>query len=288
MTVEPSIPRHEIPPALWFAAASNPDQGGDESRAAEPPKTGQHHIDPLEPNRLRGEIVDRLRLVARRHARHQADRRWRGEFPLARHVVVFFYREPGPSDIYGLVRVATRLEKDGAEVADPYGFVTQLHDLAREYVGRGRFDPRTQLSNRVEPDLSSAAAYVGLGVTTLDPDDVELHIPEDVYSDERPFRGIAVLYDGTRLLVRWNGGLEPVRTQTTHTLDAGGASTRIWEYLPRDALHPTATKAGRIASAVAGLHELIMHLYYPAGLDAAGMAAPLTVSGAQASRAIVG
>src|SRR5262249_54093010 len=180
------------------------------------------------------------------------------------------------------------LEKDGAEVADPYAFVTQLHDLAREYVSRGRFDPRTHLANRAEPDMSSAASYVGLGVTTLDPDDVELHVPDDLYSDERPFRGIALLYDSTRLLVRWNGGLQPVRTQTTHTLDAGGASTRIWEYLPRDALHPSATEAGRIASAAAGLHELIMQLYYPAGLDAAGMAAPLTVSRAQASRALGG
>lgn len=282
--MEPTIPHHAIPPALWFTATSNPDQGRDDSGAAELAESGQHEIDPLEPNRLRGEIVDRLRLVARRHARHQADRRWRGEFPLARHVVVFFYREPGPAEVYGLVRVATRLEKDGAEVTDPYAFVTQLHDLAREYVSRGRFDPRTHLANRAEPDMSSAASYVGLGVTTLDPDDVELHMPEDLYSDERPFRGIAVLYDGTRLLVRWNGGLEPVRTQTTHTLDAGGASTRIWEYLPRDALHPSVTEAGRIASAEAGLHELIMQLYYPAAVDAAGSA---TRSTAQASRAVV-
>jgi hypothetical protein len=271
--VEPTIPRHAIPPALWFTGTSNPDQARDDSSAAELAEGGRD-ANPLEPNRLRGEIVDRLRLVARRHARHQADRRWRGEFPLAQHVVVFFYRERGPVDVYGLVRVATRLEKNGSEVADPCGFLTQLHDLALEYVGRGRFDPRTHLANRVEPDMSSAAAYVGLGVTTLDPDDVELHVPEDLYSEERPFRGIAVLYDGTRLLVRWNGGLEPVRTQTTHTLDAGGASTRIWEYLPRDALHPSANEVGRIASALAGLHELTMQLYYPAGLDAVGSATP--------------
>jgi hypothetical protein len=283
--VEPTIPRNAIPPALWFTTTSSPEQGRDGSPAAEPAEAGRHETDPLQPNRLRGEIVDRLRLVARRHARHQADRRWRGEFPLARHVVVFFYREPGPVDVYGLVRVATRLEKDGTEVADPHGFVTQLHDLAREYISRGRFDPRTHLANRVEPDMSSAAAYVGLGVTTLDPDDVQLHVPEDFYSDERPFRGIAVLYDGTRLIVRWNGGLEPVRTQTTHTLDAGGASTRIWEYLPRGALDPSATEAGRIESAAAALHELILQHYYPAGVDSAGMAAPSTAAGAQASRA---
>ena len=283
--MEPTIPRHAIPPALWVTGTSNLDQSRDDPGIAEPPETGRD-INPLEPNRLRGEIVDRLRLVARRHARHQADRRWRGEFPLARHVVAFFYREPGPVDVYGLVRVATRLEKDGAEVADPYEFVTQLHDLALEYVSRGRFDPRTHLANRVEPDMSSAASYVGLGVTTLDPDDVELHMPEDLYSDERPFRGIAVLYDGTRLLVRWNGGLEPVRTQTTHTLDAGGASTRIWEYLPRDALHPSANEAGRIASGLAGLHELILQLYYPSGLEAVGSAA-VTAPGAPASGVVV-
>jgi len=283
--VEPTISRDAIPPALWFTGASNPEQVRDDSAAAETHEPRRHDNDPLEPNRLRGEIVDRLRLVARRHARHQADRRWRGEFPLARHVVVFFYREPGPADIYGLVRVATRLEKEGAEVADAYGFITQLHDLAREYMSRGRFDPRTHLANRVEPDLSPGAAYVGLGLTTLDPDDVELHLPENLYSDERPFRGIAVLYDDTRLIVRWNGGLEPVRTQTTHTLDAGGASTRIWEYLPRGALDPGATEAGRIGSAVAALHELTLHHYYPAGWDAAGTPAGSLAGGAQATGA---
>jgi hypothetical protein len=52
----------------------------------------------LEPNTLRGEIVDRLQLVVHRHARHQADRQAQGEFPLARNIVVFFYREPGPAD----------------------------------------------------------------------------------------------------------------------------------------------------------------------------------------------
>lgn len=284
--MEPTISRDGIPPALWFAGTANPEQGRDDSAAAKPAGAARYDTDPLEPNRLRGEIVDRLRLVARRHARHQADRRWRGEFPLARHVVVFFYREPGPDDVYGLVRVATRLEKDGAEVADPYGFVAQLHDLAREYMSRGRFDPRTHLANRVEPDMSPAAAYVGLGLTTLDPDDVELHMPEDVYSDERPFRGIAVLYDDTRLIVRWNGGLEQVRTQTTHTLDAGGASTRIWEYIPRGALDPSATEAGRIGSAVTVLHELILQHYYPAGLAAAGTAGASTAARAQPSGAI--
>jgi hypothetical protein len=32
------------------------------------------------------------------------------------------------------LRFAARLEKDRPEVADPYGFVTPLYDLAREYV----------------------------------------------------------------------------------------------------------------------------------------------------------
>jgi hypothetical protein len=244
---------------------SNPEEDRDDSAGIESVAAGRQDADPLEPNRLRGEIVDRLQLVVGRHARHQADRRSRGESPLARHVVVFFYREPGPAEMDGLVRVATRLEKDRAEVGDPYRFVTQLHELARDYISVGRFDPRTHLCNRVEPDMSPAAAYVGLAVTTLDPDDVPLQMPEAQYSDERPFRGIAVLYDGTTLVVRGNGGPEPVRTQTTHTLDVGGASTHIWEYVPRAALRTFATEAGRIAAAAGSLHEFIMHHYYGAG-----------------------
>ncbi len=74
-----------------------------------------------------------------------------------------------------------------------------------------------------------------------------------------------MLHDGTRLIIRRNGGLEPVRTQTTHTLDGSGASTHIWKCLQRGALHTRATQAGRIGwCAAAGLHELIMRHYYSA------------------------
>jgi hypothetical protein len=286
--VDPTISRHAQQPAAWFSPGSNPEENQGDPAAARQTKIGQQRADPLEPNRLRGEVVDRLRLVARRHARHQADRLWRGEYPLGAHVVVFLYREPGPADVYGLVRVATRLDKNGPEVADPHNYVTQLHDLASEYASRGRFDPRSQLCNRVEPDMSSDAAYIGLGVTTLEPIDVPSQRPEDRFSDELPFRGIAILYDNTWLIVRWNGGLEPVHTQTTHTLDAGGASTRIWQYLPRGVLDTNETEVGRIASAAAGLHELIIQHYYPAGLAAAGMVAPPSRPGAQEFGALLG
>jgi hypothetical protein len=90
-------------------------------------------------------------------------------------------------------------------------------------------------------------------------------MPEDRYRDQPPFRASAVLHDGTRLIIRRNGGLEPVRTQTTHTLDGSGASTHIWECLQRGALHTRATEAGRIGwCAAAGPHELIMRHYYSA------------------------
>lgn len=214
----------------------------------------------LEQNRLRGDVVDRLALASRRHARHSADRLWAGEHAIGQHVVVFFYREPGPSDAFDLLRVATRMFLAGEDVADLHSVVRQLHVLAREYWDMGRFDPRDQLSTRVE-SMSPDADYVGLGVATLNPGDVTLD--GAVFSDNRPFRGIAALSDGTRLISRWTGGLDSVRSESTHTLNVGTTVTRTWSWAGPDFLHG-ATEAGQIGSAVLDLHEFILQTHQAA------------------------
>jgi hypothetical protein len=147
---------------------------------------------------------------------------------------------------------------DGEEVADPYNIVVQLDALAREYARMGRFEPREQLSTRVE-SMSPGARYVGLGVATLDPGDVP---PELTFSDNRPFRGIVALADGTRLLARWGGGLDWVRIESTHTLNVGGTSYRAWTWAGPDVLDQS-SEAGRIGGAVNRLHEFILELSEP-------------------------
>jgi hypothetical protein len=265
VTVEPTMPRRGEP-SRWFADGVDAAYG--RATLTEPRPTGRPRADAQVPRRLRSEIVDRLGLVARRHARAHAFR-LPNEVPLARHVLVFFYREPGPADEYGLVSVATRLEKDGADVADPHRFVAELHEIAGEYVSRGtKFDPRIHLANRVEPMMSPAALYVGLGVTTLDPNDAAdsdwpVQASADPFGIERPFRGIAALDDGTKLLVRGNGGQQSLRTLTSHTLEWRG-SPRIWRLLPEGALDTHETEAGRIGSVITPFHELIMQHYYGA------------------------
>jgi hypothetical protein len=69
-------------------------------------------------------------------------------------------------------------------------------------------------------------------------------MPEDRYRDQPPFRASAVLHDGTRLIIRRNGGLEPVRTQTTHTLDGSGASTTYGSACSAERCTPALQKLG--------------------------------------------
>lgn len=210
---------------------------------------------------VRGEVVDRLLLAARRYARHRADRRWNGQQDLGAHFVVFFYREPGGAiDPLDPLRVATRIDQADEHVADLYFMLTQLHALASEYASIGSFDPRAHLANRVET-MSRKARYVGLGVVTLDPGDISAE-PEPLnislpYTDTRPFRGIAVLDDGTRLIIRWSGGVAIPHTLSNRTMDVGPWPTRMWTWRHAETWDKDESEVARIERAVAALHGLI-------------------------------
>jgi hypothetical protein len=229
-------------------------------------------FNPLHENRLRGEVADRLVLAARRYARVRADRRWAGEHDLGPHFVIFFYREPGPSDAFDLLRVATRIDKEGDDVADLHAIVSQLHALAMEYVSMGRFDPRVQLANRVE-QMSADVRYVGLGVGTLDPSDISVDVPP--LPDLRPFRGIAALHDGTKLLTHWKGGVDTPVTLANRSMNVGAWATRMWSWGGPRFLEDDGSEVGRVGSAVLAMHEYLMrdHLLRVSGRRASQQSA---------------
>ena len=60
---------------------------------------------------------------------------------LAKHIVVFFYLEPGPDDTPDRLRVATRMFLDGDDVANLRDIILQLHALSREYSAMGPIQP---------------------------------------------------------------------------------------------------------------------------------------------------
>lgn len=237
--------------------------------------------DRFKPYKLRGEVVDRLVLASRRYSRHHLNRAYDREHPLGQHFVVFFYREPeGTTDPLDLLKVASRIDQAGDDVADLYRVVTQLHFLATQYAARGRFDPRHYLANRIE-DMTSAAQYVGVGVGTLVPPDVAADDSSSLGplpGDALPFRGIAALHDGTRLVVRWKGGISVPQAQTNRTLNYGQWQTRMWGWLG-DEWGDVDAEVSHIGPAVAALNQFI--LQHHVGARHSRRATPHTVTAVQ-------
>jgi hypothetical protein len=218
----------------------------------------------VQQNRLRGDVVDRLALACRRLARHRADREWERSHPISQHMVVFLYCEPGHADTRDRLRVATRIFLAGDDVADLRRIVSQLYALSNEYRAMGRFDPRDQLSTRVER-MSGNARYLGLGVATVDPYDIPR---QSTLPDERSFRAMAMLDDGTKMVSVSSGGQGSVSTESTHTLDVGSDRTRTWGWA-RTLFLKDESEIARTGAEVLRLNDFILD-YSQADLLARG------------------
>jgi len=132
------------------------------------------------------------------------------------------------------LRTATRLFLDGAEVQDLPRLLYDLVGVARGYVHESRFDPRTQMADRVEP-MPVRASYIGLGVSTLD-------TPAGVWTETRssagselavPGRCFALLVDGSMLLCDRGGERQfgAFEISSTHSLDVvPGQAWRRWRW----------------------------------------------------------
>lgn len=210
----------------------------------------------VRPDPLRGRVVDRLTLIGRRHARHARDQS-RTNHPIGPHVLAFFYSDPGLEAAE--LRTATRMFLDGPEVADLTAILGCLHKLALDYQRTDGFDPRVQMADRTE-SMSPAAQYLGLGASTLhhdtEPDRSGEHRTDTMSSLDPPTRGLAVLIDGTRLLLRHQGRLQPSPTiQSTHTLDLNYLPTRSWQRVAAD-FQDADPEVEQIHQALMALHEV--------------------------------
>lgn len=179
-------------------------------------------------DRMRGKVVDRLRLAAVRHCGHTVELSGTAT-AVGPHAIVFFYVEPPADGTRGSeLRVATRLFFDTAHTTDLTVLLRGLVELAGEYAATG-LDLRRQLCNRVEP-MGSHARFIGVGVSTVLPveRDARAMSRADSLGLDLPYRGIALLADGTELVLDGPGGLGPVDVQSTHTLDVNGVAIRRW------------------------------------------------------------
>lgn len=239
-----------IPPPAWdgqpqpHAAdqsrhryGGKPPVGPDEAR-----QYGAHHRDappPPPPTPLERALPDlRNRLV---HAlleanRLQADEAWgrRRRDPIGPHVVLYLYAEPPAGEPPRCeLRLATRLFFAGDEPQLPM-LLYKFKDRVLEHLKNG-VDPRgPELSNAVQ-EMSPAAQYVGLAVSTLDTpagpwDEVQRTALNDM---DVPGRCYAVLTDGSRLQLD-RGALAQfgeVRVLSTHTIrDQSGRGMRRWSH----------------------------------------------------------
>jgi hypothetical protein len=184
----------------------------------------------LNESRLRGKLVDRLTLMALRHCRHRAElggtRRAIGS-----HALGFFYADTdGAGDV--AVVAATRLFFDGDEAANLPWVLDTLAQRAAEYPPE-RLNVGVHLCNRVE-EMSSSATLLGVGVTTVS--EPPPNMDDSGFTAlgmNRPYRGIALMVDGSVLVVRCDGGfLAPVDVRSTHTLNVRGQRIRQWEWMP--------------------------------------------------------
>lgn len=219
----PAAPRQPAPPEPPQPAQPQPAQPAPSEPAPHDPAAAD----------LRGQVVHRLRQMSALHAQHAWYRRNRD--PIGPHGVAFLYAEVvshTPSRFR--LRTATRLVRDGPDVADAPRLLYELAGIARGYFDAAELDPRTQMADRCEP-MSDGAFYLGLALSTLDtPTGTWPEVRQRVAGPlDIPGRGLALLSDGTMLLVDRRGRDEygAFHVQCTHSLDVvPGQPDLMWRW----------------------------------------------------------
>jgi hypothetical protein len=166
---------------------------------------------------VRNGALLRMREMNTRHGMHAFDLR-NGSDALGPHAVAFLYR-----DVDGAVRAATRLFRDDTEVRDLPMLLWTLAQIAKQYVERGGFDPRTAMAHRADA-MSHQAQYVGIGVSSLDTlagEWAEIR-PRVTSALQVAGSSYVQLVDGTRMVLD-RGGQYGIagNTYSSHPLEAG-------------------------------------------------------------------
>jgi hypothetical protein len=170
---------------------------------------------------------------------HHGEHAWtlRYKDPICPYAVAFLYAEQGASvPPRYLLRVATRIVRDGPEVADAPQLLYQLCEVARSFREQGRLDPRTQMADQCEP-MAPTAVYIGVAVSTLDtPSGVWAHVRKTATGPLTiPGRALALLSDATMLVVDRRTDIlgAPTHIASTHSLDiVPGHAVRMWQWTP--------------------------------------------------------
>jgi hypothetical protein len=166
---------------------------------------------------MRNGVLLRMREMNTRHGMHAFDLR-SGADALGPHSVAFLYR-----DADGAIRAATRLFRDDTEVRHLPTLLWTLAQIARQYVERGGFDPRTVMAHRHDK-MSPQAQYIGVGVSSLntlagDWVDIRSRIESALQVAGSSYTR---LVDGSRMILD-RGGQYGIAgdTYSSHPLEAG-------------------------------------------------------------------
>jgi hypothetical protein len=200
---------------------------------------------------IRNLVVDRLSQMNAQHALNAWEHR--RKTPIGPHALAFFYLdqvEGGNTPRYS-TPAAARLFLDGEDVAFLPELLYKMVGIGRRRLARGEdFDPLATMA-RKQDEMSSQAQYVGVGVSSLETPTLSwTEIQENAFGPlDIPGRGLAVLTDGTRLVLeRGDRSHGPVHVRSSHQLDlVPGIPSRRWTWL-RDSVEPN--------SAEYWLHEL--------------------------------
>ena len=194
---------------------------------------------------VRNLVVDRLSQMNGQHALNAWEHR--RKTPIGPHALGFFYLDQvdagGPPRY--TARAAARLFLDGEDVAFLPELLYKMVGIGRRRLSRGEdFDPLTVMA-RVQDEMSSRAQYLGVGVSSLETPSMSwAEVQRAAFGPlDIPGRGLAVLTDGTRLLLeRGDRTHGPTHARSSHQLDVvPGIPSRRWTWL-RDSVEPNSAE----------------------------------------------
>jgi hypothetical protein len=194
---------------------------------------------------IRNLVVDRLSQMNAQHALNAWEHR--RKTPIGPHALAFFYLEQveGGNPPRYATPAAARLFLDGEDVAFLPELLYKMVGIGRRRLSRGDdFDPLTTMARR-QDDMSPRAQYVGVGVSSLETPTMSwTEIQQNAFGPlDIPGRGLAVLTDGTRLVLeRGDRSHGPTHVRSSHQLDlVPGIPSRRWTWL-RDQVEPNSAE----------------------------------------------
>lgn len=215
-----------------------------QQRQAEKPQAEEPRVtDPVPSADLRNQAVERMRKMNVRHAQHAWQQR--NSDPLSAYGLAFFYvhKDPVRRGRFELA-AATKLWLAGPETQD---LARLLYDLHRTVTGPGvdaRFDPRTELANRVDNTMTADSTYAGIGVSSLDTHSGTWAEAREKAERDSDIPGqIRIVLHNTTIIICARRGLREFgafQIHSTQSLDLPGYTPYPWSPVGPDDLYADA------------------------------------------------